>query len=99
MLGVVSGVVVYAHKVQRPLDKGSLIGCELRQSVCNPRPHRLRVIAEEEWIGEPSELKLLCPFGSFNVNGTIRHRFKPHDVEGNPQLAILSRLVFPPVNV
>ena len=56
MLGVVSGVVVYAHKVQSPLDKGRLICCELGQSFCNPCSHRRRVISEEERIREPSVL-------------------------------------------
>ena len=53
---VESGVVVYAHKVQSPLDKGRLICCELGQSFCNPCSHRRRVISEEERIREPSVL-------------------------------------------
>ena len=36
MLGVVSGVVVYAHKVESSLDKGSLVFCELGEPVPNP---------------------------------------------------------------
>jgi len=36
MLGVVSGVVVYADKVECSLDKGSLIFCELGEPVPNP---------------------------------------------------------------
>jgi len=36
VLGVVSGVVVYANEVERPLDKGSLIRCELGEPVPDP---------------------------------------------------------------
>jgi len=36
MLGVVSGVVVYANKVESSLDKGSLVFCELGEPVPNP---------------------------------------------------------------
>ena len=51
---VESGVVVYAHEVQSPLDKGSFICRELGQSFSNPSSHRRRVISEEERIREPS---------------------------------------------
>jgi hypothetical protein len=51
---VESGVVVYAHEVQSPLDEGRLVCCELGQSFRNPRSHRRRVISEEERIREPS---------------------------------------------
>lgn len=51
---VVGGVVVYADEIQRPLDDGGLIRREPGQPLPHPRPHRRRVVAEEERISKPS---------------------------------------------
>lgn len=54
VLGVVGGVVVYADEVERPLDERGLGRREPGQPVADPRPHRRRVVAEEEGVREPN---------------------------------------------
>lgn len=54
VLGVVGGVVVYADEVERPLDERGLARREPGQPVADTRPHRRRVVAEEEGVREPN---------------------------------------------